>query len=497
MPDESSISQLIYAGAAIDPGATAVHDADGIATYADLVARIESVGAALQERAPARGSRVAICAGNHCNHLVAYLATLMSGHVWIPLNPANGKTVNAAIVDKADPDLVLVDRESNAQVPDADGVLDLGELRGDAAEFEATRCAADEIAAIKFTGGTTGEPKGVVQTHGNMLAVIENMQAFYAFDRHDCNVAVAPLTHGASHYVIPILAAGGRHRFAGDGSAASIIAALRDGTTIAFMPPTLIYKLLQADVLTPDQFPELRHLTYSAAPMPPGRIEEAQQAFGPVISALYGQTEAPMTICALGAGDMNDPALRCTVGRACHNTRVRVVDEQGEELPPGDTGNIEVRGPIVMAGYLDDPGLTRTTMRDGWLKTGDLGLLDEAGYLTLCGRASELVISGGFNIYPGEVESVLARAPGVRECCVFAVDDDYWGERIEAAVVCDTGTQEDDILAFVRSEVGSVRTPKVLHKVDALPRNAVGKVVRRHMPGFIESLKEQNDARPV
>ena len=490
---EKTISQLLYDGATIDPAAAAVQDGDATVTFADLIRRVESAGAWLLRRVADRGSRVGICAENHFDHLVAYLAILVSGHVWVPLNPANGKAVNAITIDKAKPELVLVDRNSRELVPESDRVCSLENLQCDDPDFHATYAAADDVAAIKFTGGTTGEPKGVVQTHANMLAVIENMQAFFAFDRSDRNLIVAPLTHGASHYVIPVLAAGGRHRFPHDRTSSSIVAALRDDTTLAFMPPTLIYKLLRTAELVPQQFPRLRHLTYSAAPMPPERIAEAQGAFGPVISALYGQTEAPMTICALGTEEMRDASLRCTVGRACYNSSVRVVDDEGRELSPGGTGNIEARGPIVMAGYLDDTDLTSATIHDGWLKTGDRGSLDESGYLTLSGRASEVIISGGFNIYPAEIENVLARAPGIRECCVFAVADEYWGERIEAAVVCDDNAVDDDVLEFVRDAVGPVRMPKALHRVRALPRNAVGKVVRRDMPGFVQSAKERRD----
>ena len=249
------------------------------------------------------------------------------------------------------------------------------------------------------------------------------------------------------------------------------------------MPPTLIYKLLQAPDLSPEQFPRLRHLTYSAAPMPAKRIIEAQHAFGPYISSLYGQTEAPMTICALGPDEMQDPGLRGTAGRACKNSEVRVVDETHTEVPAGSVGYIEVNGPIVMREYLDEPEMTAATIHDGWLRTGDLGALDGSGNLTLSGRASEVIITGGFNVYPAEIENVLAGAPGVRECCVYSAYDSYWGERIEAVIVADRGseTTEAEILQCVRKELGPVRTPKVLHKVDALPRNAVGKVVRRDL----------------
>lgn len=150
-----------------------------------------------------------------------------------------------------------------------------------------------------------------------------------------------------------------------------------------------------------------------------------------------------------------------------------------------------------MQAYLDEPGLTDATVRDGWLRTGDLGFLDASGYLTLAGRASEVIITGGFNVYPAEIENVLARVPGIRESCAYSVEDPYWGERIEAVIVRDANStlSEADILETVRQELGPVRTPKALHTIEALPRNAVGKVVRREMPDLIQSLQEQSDVQ--
>lgn len=480
MAAEQSLTGLLYQGAALDPAATAVVDGDAAVSYSDLLKRVEAAGAALQSLVPG-GSRVALCAANHIDHLVAYLAILMAGLVWVPLNPANGRELNSTIVRKAEPDLLLVGRESLAQAPDTERLCVLDELPPADTMFKAKHSSIEAVAAIKFTGGTSGEPKGVVQTHGNMLAVIENMQAFYEFGPNDCNLAVAPLTHGSSHYLFPLLAVGGRHRFLHDSAPESILAALRDDTTVTFMPPTLIYKLMQMGRLSAAQFPALRHLTYSAAPMPPDRIAEAQRAFGPCISSLYGQTEAPLTICALDTTDMQDPYLRGRAGKACASSRVRVVDEHGIELTTGEVGLIETKGPIVMQGYLDEPELTAATIKDDWLGTGDLGSFDADGYLTLAGRISEVIITGGFNVYPAEIESVLAKVPGVRECCVFGIADEYWGERIEAALVASSDTDETLVFEIVKRELGSVRTPKAVHFVEELPRNAVGKVVRREM----------------
>jgi acyl-CoA synthetase (AMP-forming)/AMP-acid ligase II len=472
MSDQKSLARILYDGAARDPAAIAVEDREDSVTFQELIARVEAMGSALQDLMPGSGGRIALCAGNNANHLIAYLAILISGFVWVPLNPANGRRLNSRIVAKAKPGLVLVGRASIDQAPDIDQVRELEALQAKPRAFAPTHALADDVAAIKFTGGTSGEPKGVIQTHGNMLAVIENLQAFFRFERSDCNLAVAPLTHGSSHYVFPVLGAGGRHRFLHEHSAAAILPAMRDNTTVTFMPPTLIYKLLETPGLSPGQFPRLRHLTYSAAPMPSDRIIEAQQAFGPCISSLYGQTEAPLTICAVGADEMQDPASRGTAGKPCKTSEVRIVDEMGTKAPAGTVGNIEVKGPIV------------------------------SGNLTLSGRASEVIITGGFNVYPAEIENVLARVPGVRECCVYSTDDPYWGERIEAVIVSDPGseTTKGDILAFVKQELGPVRTPKAIHVVDALPRmprNAVGKVVRRDMPGLVELLREKDDAQTV
>jgi acyl-CoA synthetase (AMP-forming)/AMP-acid ligase II len=202
MSDQKSLARILYDGAARDPAAIAVEDREDSVTFQELIARVEAMGSALQDLMPGSGGRIALCAGNNANHLIAYLAILISGFVWVPLNPANGRRLNSRIVAKAKPGLVLVGRASIDQAPDIDQVRELEALQAKPRAFAPTHALADDVAAIKFTGGTSGEPKGVIQTHGNMLAVIENLQAFFRFERSDCNLAVAPLTHGSSHYVL-------------------------------------------------------------------------------------------------------------------------------------------------------------------------------------------------------------------------------------------------------------------------------------------------------
>ncbi|MBN7798224.1 class I adenylate-forming enzyme family protein [Parahaliea mediterranea] len=483
----------LYKGLAMDPEAIAAQDENDCLSYRELSAKSEALAAAIAERVP-EGGKVAICARNSCDHLCAFLAIVLAGRIWVPMNPRNGREQNAAALARVRPELLLVDSYS-AGALDAPGTptiyLDGAPAGGESMDtvcaphrgrpFTAARPALDAVMAIKFTGGTTGEPKGVVQTHRNVAAVIASFQDFYQLKARDINLAVAPLTHGASHYVLPILAAGGKHLLSTKVDPDALVAAIRDaGVTVTFMPPTLIYKLIESPLATPEAMRSLRHLTYSAAPMPGEKIAAAQAALGPCISTVYGQTEAPMMISALGPEEMRLDHLRASVGRAAPFASVCIRDAGGRPCEPGAVGEITVRGDIVTPGYFESPDKTAEAIRDGWLYTGDLGYLDEQGYLYICGRSKEVIISGGFNVYPAEVESALMEVDGILECVVVGVADDYWGERVEAVIRAREGSLPlDDLRERIKARVGPVKAPKQYHVWKDIPRNPVGKIVRR------------------
>ncbi len=316
------------------------------------------------------------------------------------------------------------------------------------------------------------------------------MAAFYGFTADDVNLAVAPLTHGSSHYILPVLAAGGAHVLLAEPDRAAILVEMKSRVSVAFMPPTLITLLMSEATFGPDDFPALRHLTYSAAPMSPDRIAQAIARFGPAISTLYGQTEAPMTIAGLSPTEMAEAAA--SVGRPFADTSVRLLTSDGDLVERGE-GEILVGGDLTRTEYLDAPELTAVSRHEGWLKTGDIGRIGADGLLHLIGRSKELIITGGYNVYPGEVEAALNRHPMVREACAFAEPDEVWGERLEAAV--SVGADADAVanIAFVREQIGPVRTPKRLHLLGALPRNPVGKVVRDD----VRSLCRQTQSRTL
>lgn len=249
--------------------------------------------------------------------------------------------------------------------------------------------------------------------------------------------------------------------------------------TIFFAPPTLVSALADEQRRSPRTLPSLRYLVYGGAPMRPEQIRAAQSAFGPVLCTSFGQTEAPQIITFLPPGDMVGENL-ASVGKPTLLTRVAILDKEGRHLPSGEEGEIAVHGDLVMSGYLKAEEETRKTLVDGWLRTGDAGILDDRGYLFLRDRIRDVIITGGFNVYPGDVEVVLSSHPAVAECSVVGVPDDKWGEAVHAAVQVRAGMDVDcdELMALVRRELGAVKTPKHVHLFESLPRSAVGKVLK-------------------
>ena len=469
----------LYENAELNARRPALFDGDTSLDHGELILRVDVAAGNLAARGIGPGDRVGLCARNSWRHVVAYLAILRAGAVWTPLNPRNGPRLNSDFQARANLALTLIDAASvevagvSARPLPLEAWLDgVG-----VATPPLIKDDPDAPFALKFTGGSTGVPKGVVQSQASGAAALRSLSAFYEFTADDVNLAVAPLTHGSSHYVLPVLAAGGAHILLAEPDRAAILTELKTRVTTVFMPPTLIALLMGEAEFQPDDFPRLRHLTYSAAPMSPDRIAQAIARFGPVVSTLYGQTEAPMTVAGLSPQDMADPDMRASVGRPFADTPVRLLTTDGHLVEQGE-GEIMVGGDLTRTHYLDAPELTAASRHEGWLKTGDIGRIDDDGLLHLIGRSKDLIITGGYNVYPGEVEAALNLHPMVREACAFSEPDDVWGERLEAAVSVAPDADAAAITAFVRDRIGPVRTPKRLHLLDALPRNPVGKVVR-------------------
>ncbi len=486
----------LYRGYCANPDGIAVEDGTRGLSYRDLVARVEAVGAGLQDRFPAPSARIGICAYNTIEHMIAILGAYAAGHAWVALNPRNGKPELDAIIDTTGLDLLIADVDClDLFTAREDVPLVLGRGAGSADGATLDRMISDNLGraprpitadrdspqTIKFTGGSTGRPKGVLQGYRVVTSSVACYLHKFGFTRDDVNLCAAPLTHGSSHYILPILSVGGRHVLIDQPKAPNLLAAIRDtGVTTAFMPPTMIYNVMGDPEAQRMDFSRFVHLQYGAAPMPEKRIREARDMFGG-IEVIYGQTEAPMMITAMSADEFADDRNLNSVGRETLLVHTAIMDSDGNLLPPGEDGEIVVRGDLVMTGYLDRPEETAKTIVDGWLHTGDAGAIDERGYLFIKDRIRDIIISGGFNVYPTDVEAALVQHPSVRDCVVFGVTDDKWGERVEAVIELAPGHEfdPDGVLAATKALIGSVKTPKTLHVTDQLPKSAVGKVLRR------------------
>ena len=485
----------LYIGRERNPSAIAVAGPSTPLSYDELVTVVEALGAALQSVDPAPGSRVGICARNTVEHLIAILATYAAGKVWVPLNPTNGKADLDRMIDATSPTLILagessLERFTMPDVPfivaDATSSDHRLTVRGLIDEWrgrQPTRVErGDEDAQIiKFSGGSTGIPKPVVQSQRCVNAQIDGLGRFFELNEADVNLIAAPITHGASCFVLPVLSAGGRHVLLEDPKPRRVLDVIEAyAVTTIYAPPTLIYGMQNEPSAGTRDYRSLRHLIYSAAPMRADQIRSAQRVFGPVLETAYGQVEAPQIIAAMRAPELERDENLTSVGRPSSVAEVRIMSASGELLPNGEVGEIVVRGPLVMSGYLDRPEMTAETIIDGWLHTGDLGVIDERGYVHIRGRLREVINSGGFKIFPGDVEVVLAKHPAVAECSVFGVADDKWGEAVHAAVRLTPGVLVNpaELISFTKAELGSVKAPKEIHFVPELPRNAAGKVSR-------------------
>lgn len=468
-----------------------------------LAQQVRALACAMQAADPNEQSRVGICAANHAQHIVALLATLAAGKVWVPLNARSTATEIDRIVQSVTPTILIVDdvgepltEQSGHTIRWGTGQASLPAISAQAERFIGQQPAPittgrDGTQAIKFTGGTTGPPKGVMQPYRAWNAGIINQIYGWRLSTDDCYVVCAPVTHGTSTYMLPVLAQGGCLVFPEKNTPSAIAQTFASHHgTISFMPPTLIYMLMSDPAVKAQDFKSLRHLVFGGAPMPPEKVDEAIAFFGPRVGATYGQTEAPQIVTMIRPEELADPANRGSGGRCTWLSDMAIMSPQGQILPAGEKGEVVVRGDLVMTGYWQLPEKTAQTIVDGWLHTGDVGYVDERGYLFIKDRLRDVVITGGFNVYPVDVEDALCKHPAVYEASVFGVPHDKWGEAVHGAVQlkADQSVNAQALMQHVKTLLGSVHTPKEIHFFEQLPRSSVGKVLKK-------DIKDQLTAR--
>ncbi len=483
---------------------------DSSATYAEVRARSNRIANALIVDGFRAGAHGAVLSGNDPVAFEAILGILRADGVWTMANNRASADENAYLLDLLDVDTLFFHSEVadriarfRAECPKIRRYVSI-DARHDAADAfvgdwmaqasdgevpERRGGEPDELAFLANTGGTTGRSRGVMLTNLVWQSLVASLTASMPMKRPPVNLVAAPMTHAAGPLALASMALAGTvvvlPRFEPD---AVLQAIERHRVSYMFLPPTAIYMLLAHPDIGKYDLSSLEYVSYAGAPMSLDRLKQAIAVLGPVMNASFGQTEAPMCVTAMpphahldADGELAHPG---SCGQANLLSRVEVMDDDGNLLPPGQHGEIVVRGPLVMAGYYNDAMATEEVSRFGWHHTGDIGYRDAEGWFYIVDRKKDMIISGGFNVYPAEVEQVLQSHPAVQDCAVFGIPHEKWGEQVTAVVESRAAVvrpSAEELIAYVRDHLGAVKAPKQLDYTDELPRSTAGKVLRAQL----------------
>ncbi|HVW32283.1 MAG TPA: long-chain fatty acid--CoA ligase [Acidimicrobiia bacterium] len=481
----------------------------GSRTYGETNRRADALAHALVAFGLERGDRVALYLHNCPEVMESFFGVLKAGGAVVPLNPrftaeeveyhVGDSRARFLIVDDAGCPLVAARRP---RLKTVDQVIQLGgELHEGHLDFESlVETAAgrpfvsvdvddDELAWLAYTSGTTGRSKGAMLTHG--VLVFESLCALADVMRlevEDVGMHASPLTHGAGHNALAFTMKGCTQVILSK-SGFDVDKFLdwvpRYKVNALFMVPTMIKMVIDHPRAAGADLSSLKWVVYGGAPMYAEDLKKALDVIGPVFVQIFGQTESPMTGTMLRAEEhmVDGPLahLLTSCGRARSGVQIRILDENDEPLPPGGIGEICIRGASVMPGYWERPEANADTLRNGWLHTGDIGKMDEQGYVYILDRTRDMVISGGLNVYPREVEEVMISHPAISEVCVFGIPDPKWGEALKAHVVLHDGQSvtEAELLAFVGRHLAGYKKPKTVDFVAELPKTTYGKLDKK------------------
>jgi len=477
-------------------------------SYRALEERSNRLAHALAALGLRRGDRVAIVSPNRPEIVEFECALYKLGLVKVALNARLAPQELADALANAGPVAVAAGPEHRAMVDAAAAGLDLRHrilFEADAApgwsayepllaaaspEHIHVEMQAQDLAVLHYTSGSTGKLKAAMQTVGNRMASLRKIiMGRMSAGPGDVLMLCGPITHASGMFLQPMLFQGATVLLMERFQPAEILAAIeRHRVTMCFFVPAMVHALLAEPSIRSRDLSSLKLVSYGAAPMSPARIREAWAAFGPVLAQGYGAGETTGGVVSLSIEDHrraiegDRPELLSACGRALVESDVQVLDEQGLPVRGDAIGEICVRGPDVFAGYWRADAQTREVLgEDGWLRTGDLARVDHEGYIFIVDRKKEMLVSGGFNVYPSEVESVLSQHPAVYEVCVIGIPDDHWGESVKAVVVLREGMAAgaDELMEFCRGRLADFKRPRSVDFTAQLPKNSNGKLSRK------------------
>ena len=477
-------------------------------TYTEAAVETHTIASAINQHGYLKGSRIGILAPNSNGAFLALLGIMRAEAVWLPINPRNSVEANVDLLDRFEGELLFYHskyeqeaRAIKAQVP---GIRELVLLDGSdgagvpleawSADCEGTFITGPEepedLLALFPTGGTTGKPKSVMMTHRAIETMFANFWA--AFNYHDDthHLVVAPMTHSAGIMGMAHFSRGGTNYMMEAADPEGILQAIQQyGITHFFIPPTIMYMMLALPNVRDYDYSSLQHMLVAAAPTSLEKLKEAIDVFGPVLTECFGQAEAPAAITVKAPTDYLDSdgniieSRLASIGRPAAFNKVAILDNDGNELPRGERGEICVRSALVTPGYYNNPEATAEIRTFGWHHTGDIGIQDNEGFIRIVDRKKDMIITGGFNVFPNEIEQVLMTHQSVQDCSVIGIPDEKWGEAVKAVIQLKLGQDcsDSELIDLCKDRLGSVKAPKSVDFIAALPRSPAGKVLKNEL----------------
>ncbi|AIY04591.1 long-chain-fatty-acid--CoA ligase [Planococcus sp. PAMC 21323] len=482
-----TIGQLAVKSAHAYPEKIAVKDDHRSLTYKEFLARANALAAYFHASGYKKGDRIGILMSNRIEHIELDIAVSLAGLIKVPLNYRLHPKELKYMIHDSDLSLLIGEKELLDTIETSIPLLYMGvDFEETIAQYEGQsfteQVAEDDLFAIMYTSGTTGNPKGVMLSHRNIIAGALSLAQVCEVDYKDVIGHVAPLTHGAnflSHVAwLYGLTQVVYNKFEPEEFLDGLV---EDKISVLFLVPTMVNLMIQHPNFDASKLATVKSINMAGSPIAASKLQEALDKAGNIFVETYGQVEAPMCITMMPRNEIHKRLDSC--GRIGVFVDVKIVDDENNEVPHGEVGEIIAKGSLVMRGYWNNEKATSETLRDGWLHTGDLGRRDESGYVYIVDRKKDVIISGGVNIYPREVEEVLNLHTGVKETCVIGVPDDKWGENVVAFVV-PNGREEvtvESLIDLCKENLASFKKPKELFIVEELPKSSYGKILKREM----------------
>lgn len=474
-------------------------------SYRDVQRLSMQVASALVRDGFKEGCKIAFISPNDAVAFMCVLGAIRAHMVWVPLNPRNSVETNIAILQKFECQVLMFNSlyeefaaEAKRKVASLTGLFCIDAesalgpsvrqwIEGAPDAFTIAPADRDALVALFTTGGTTGLPKGVVQTQLFYEHFIASILAVMPAPTPPRFLAAAPMTHAAGIFAFPIFVRGGTVYILPAAKPLLIAEAIQKyRITDTLLPPTVIYGMLAEPDIRKFDYSTMRYFWYGTAPMSPDKVREAIEVFGPCMVSGWGQSEAVAgtflrSTDLVENGKIISEKRLSSCGRKFPMTDVAVMDPQGNLLGVDEPGELVIRSNGVMRGYYNDPAATADASKFGWHHTGDVGYVDDEGFFYIVDRVKDMIISGGFNLFPTEIERALFAHPAVEDCAVIGVPDEKWGERVHAVVQLKPGAQVSDgeLIDLCRARLGGMKTPRSIEFRDELPRSPVGKTLKR------------------